>query len=112
MTFIPKKVAADVFIQVSSATTADVNGQSISVDTTAAAVSITLPDNAIDGAEFNIRWAAGANPVTVIPQTSANYKVVNEFGALVTSDSLPILGALLTYKFEQLTPTTGQFLRA
>jgi hypothetical protein len=111
MSFDPTQVAADPVIQVAVATTANVAGQTLDCDTSVAGFAVTLPDAAADGAEFNIRWAAGANALTVVPQTPANYKVQDDLGVFVTSISVPVLQAVRTFKFERLTPTTGQFIR-
>jgi hypothetical protein len=113
MSFTPSQAAQDPVIQVSANTIADKRGQTIEVDTTANTVEVKLPDDAVDGAEFNIRWRAGANACTIVGDTVANYRTQLEDGtlsstvALTAPQTVPILQTLYSFRFSRATPYTG-----
>jgi hypothetical protein len=108
MSFTPSTAPADQVIQVAVDTTLDVKGQIAEVDSTLAAVTIKLPDGAVDGAEFGIRWKAGANAVNIVGDTVDNYKTQLEDGTLVSPlQVVPVVNALVSFVFSRATPYTG-----
>lgn len=111
MAFRPSAASYDVMIQSSIAVTANVNGQTIEGDTTTATFAVSLPDAAVDGANFTINWKAGANALTIATVTGASYKLVDDTGALVTSMVVGTLGESVSFRFSRATVSTGSFVR-
>ena len=113
MSFDPKTPAIDPIIQIATATIfAPTVDQAIEADCTANAVVLTMSDAAKDGVEYIAKYAAGANPLTVITQTSANYKIELDDGTFGATYTVPaIAGTTRTWKFSRLSATTGNFLR-
>ena len=103
---LDSKVALPVVVPVTTATyTATDVDLAIEVDSTAQAVTVTLPATCTSSRRYSVLWRAGANPVTVVSSSGARL-IVQEDGSLAASATLSVVGEVLTYY-----ASTGRFQR-
>lgn len=95
---LDSKVALAVVTPITTATYAATNVDlAIEVDSTAQAVTVTLPATCTLGRRYSVLWVAGAFPVTVVSSAPATRSIVQDDGSTGPSVAMSVVGEALTF---------------